>query len=131
MLRAIADRLQTGLLPPHTPTLYAMAKLNEYLVILPDLPGVLQKRLGLRAKHFARIEADTQAGIITFGGGLLKEHGKEGEPPQVKGSTMTILAESEAAVWERVRSDEFAINGVWDVDRVEIYPFRTAIRLPL
>ena len=108
-----------------------MTNLKEYFVILPDCPDVMHKRLELRERHFAKIKADVDAGIITFGGGLLEEHGDGEEPPKVKGSIMTIMAESAEAVWERIRNDEFAIAGVWNLERVEIHPFKCAIRLPM
>lgn len=101
---------------------------NEYLVILPDHANCLQKRLAVRPKHLEKLTPHVQAGDVVFGGAILSRHPKDGEQPDMTGSTMLIKAESEEAVREWLANDEYTKGGVWNLDQVKIYPFRCAVR---
>ena len=101
---------------------------KEYLVILPDHPKSLQKRLAVRAKHLENLTPHVQSGDVTFGGATLSDHPNEGEQVDMTGSAMLIKAESEDAVRAWVMNDEYTKGGVWNVDKIQIIPFRCAIR---
>jgi len=52
----------------------------------------------------------------------------EGEAPSMLGSTLIAVAETREEVLEKIRSDVYAKEGVWDVEKLQIWPFRSAIR---
>ena len=43
-------------------------------------------------------------------------------PPQMRGSVMLALAASEEEVWAQIREDVYAREGVWDLERVQVWP---------
>jgi hypothetical protein len=61
---------------------------------------------------------------------MLEEPIQEGDtgPPKMKGSAMLIGARTREEVLERVRKDVYVEGGVWDVEKVQIIPFRSALR---
>lgn len=48
--------------------------------------------------------------LSVLGGAMLKDH--LAQPPAMTGSTLILAAESEEAVWRRVREDVYATNQV-------------------
>jgi hypothetical protein len=47
------------------------------------------------------------------------------------GSALVIVASSKEEVIERLKSDIYGSSGVWDIDKAQIWPFRSAIRSSL
>jgi len=107
------------------------APLKEFLIILPDHPNALGKRLAVRPAHLKAIGPDVESGLVTFGGATMSKHPGEGEAPDMIGSVMLMQADSEETVRERVKNDAYVQGGVWDYDRVQIIPFQTAVRKAL
>ncbi|KAK6347656.1 hypothetical protein TWF718_005495 [Orbilia javanica] len=107
------------------------ASQNEWLVILPDKPGAVERRLAVRGEHLKVANERAANGIINFGGVMLHEHIKEGETPKFKGSIMLMSVETKEEVLEIIKSDKYVENDVWDLDKVEIIPFKTALRKAL
>jgi hypothetical protein len=66
-------------------------------------------------------------------GAMLEEPVKEGDssPPRMKGSAMLIGAKTREEVLERVKRDVYVEGGVWDVEKVQVIPFKSAIRKAL
>jgi hypothetical protein len=66
-------------------------------------------------------------------GAMLEEPVKEGDagPPKMKGSAMLIGAKTKEEVIERLKKDVYVAQGVWDVEKVEIIPFKSALRKAL
>jgi hypothetical protein len=85
----------------------------------------------LRSDHLSNIVPAYNDGLVPLGGAYLKEHPKEGETPKMLGSAMIFVAESEEHVKEKLRTDVYATGGVWDVEKAQIWPFRTALRTAL
>ena len=52
----------------------------------------------------------------------------EGETPPMIGSALLIVASSKEEVIEKLKSDIYGTSGVWDVDKAQIWPFRSAVR---
>ncbi|EPS35686.1 hypothetical protein H072_10839 [Dactylellina haptotyla CBS 200.50] len=106
---------------------------NEWLVILPDKTDAdaVKRRLEVRGKHLEAAMERASQGIINFGGIMLHEHIKEGETPKFKGSIMLFKLETKEEVLEIIKSDKYIENNVWDLEKMEIYPFRTALRKAL
>ncbi|KAF3167821.1 hypothetical protein TWF106_005320 [Orbilia oligospora] len=104
---------------------------NEWLVILPDKPGAVERRLAVRGEHLKVANERAANGLINFGGVMLHEHIKEGETPTFKGSIMLFSVETKEEIWEMIKSDKYVENDVWDLEKVEIIPFKTALRRAL
>jgi hypothetical protein len=49
----------------------------------------------------------------------------------MKGSAMLIGAKTREEVVERLKKDVYVEHGVWDLSKVEIIPFRSALRKAL
>jgi uncharacterized protein len=130
------------------------APLQEWLVIIPDFAGALEKRMAARPKHLEGLKSDRDDMWLWGGafwpcglevvvcvmeqtdadlGAMLEEPVKEGDagPPKMKGSAMLIGAKTKEEVIERVKKDIYVAQGVWDVEKVEIIPFRSALRKAL
>lgn len=117
------------------------AQKHEYIVILPDRPDVLPKRMAVRphvspitsfrpatnappSSHLQAITPGVDSGFWTLGGAYLSEPIREGEEghPKIKGSVMMALAGSEEEVWARLKEDVYFREGVWDWDQVKVWP---------
>jgi hypothetical protein len=62
---------------------------------------------------------------------MLEEPIKEGETPKMKGSAMLIGANTKEEVVERLKKDVYVSGKVWDWEKVQIIPFKSALRKPL
>jgi hypothetical protein len=62
---------------------------------------------------------------------MLEEPIKEGETPKMKGSAMLIGAKTKEEVIERLKKDVYVKDGVWDFSKVQIIPFKSALRKAL
>lgn len=131
------------------------APLQEWLVIALDFEGALEKRLAVRQEHLGGLKADPESfwlwggtrpfrlfglcfGVNTLAtnadsrvGAMLEEPPKEGEAPKMKGSAMLIGANTKEEVIERLKKDVYVKGGVWDWDKVQIIPFKSALRKAL
>ncbi|KAF2018129.1 hypothetical protein BU24DRAFT_421129 [Aaosphaeria arxii CBS 175.79] len=108
----------------------ASSTLQEWLVIAPDFEGALEKRLKVRNEHLGGLKADPDS-FWLWGGAMLEEPIKEGETPKMKGSAMLIGASSREEVIERLKKDPYVAGGVWDLEKVQIIPFKSALRKAL
>ncbi|KAI9048680.1 hypothetical protein LZ554_007511 [Drepanopeziza brunnea f. sp. 'monogermtubi'] len=102
----------------------------EWLVIMPDQPGKLAKRMEIRPAHLEGLKPALEKGFWKMGGALLEEVPKEGEGLKIHGSCMVALASSKEEVLEQLKTDTYAKNEVWDFSKVQIYPFKCAFRTP-
>lgn len=64
---------------------------------------------------------------------MLEEPVAEGstETPKMKGSACLVWARTREEVSERLKQDVYVGAGVWDVEKVQIIPFRSAFRKAL
>ena len=64
---------------------------------------------------------------------MLEEPVKPGDtnPPKMKGSACLIGAASREEVVERLKKDVYVTEGVWNMDEVQIIPFKSALRKAL
>lgn len=58
----------------------------------------------------------------------MSKHPETGESPDMTGSVMLIMAESEEEVRRFAAEDVYTRSGVWDMDAIKIWPFKTAVR---
>ncbi|EGY13550.1 Protein YciI like protein [Verticillium longisporum] len=105
----------------------------EWLVVVPDKPDTLAKRLEVRPTHFKNLQDKLDAGIFKMGGALLDEVPADDEPSSLKfnGSTLVCLAESREEVMGWLEKDVYAEAGVWDLEKVQLWPFKCAFRRPV
>ena len=70
----------------------------------------------------------TGIALTIFQGAMLEEHPKDGEPPKMKGSAMLIGANTREEVVERLKKDPYVKGQVWNWEKVQIIPFKSALR---
>ncbi|KAF6229536.1 hypothetical protein HO173_011391 [Letharia columbiana] len=104
---------------------------HEWIVILPDHEGVLQKRMQVRPDHLNALYPSIKSGFWKLGGAILEEVIKEAEGPRIKGSIMLAFAESKEDVIKALQEDVYFKQGVWDWNKVQIHPFKSTFRQPL
>ncbi|ANB14989.1 hypothetical protein AWJ20_2608 [Sugiyamaella lignohabitans] len=107
----------------------AFKMVKEYLVIVPDKAGALQKRLEVRPKHLENAAVAHGKGIVTVGGGYADEFPAEGATPEFKGSALSVVADSKQEVIDFLKKDIYYTSGVWDVDNAQIYAVSTLLSL--
>ncbi|KAA6414427.1 MAG: hypothetical protein FRX48_01176 [Lasallia pustulata] len=100
---------------------------HEWIVILPDHEGALERRMQVRQDHLKNLNRQVEKGFWTFGGALLDEAPKEGGGLKINGSVMLAVAESKEEVLEVLKKDIYCTSGVWDWGKVQIHAFKTAI----
>ncbi|KAK5992205.1 hypothetical protein PT974_05606 [Cladobotryum mycophilum] len=106
------------------------AQKHEFLVVVPDKPGVKDLRLEVRPKHFEGLKPGLESGNWKMGGGLLKDLPSGDDPSgwDFYGSTFVVLAESKEEIIEIMKKDIYSTSGVWDVEKAQILPFKKAFR---
>ncbi|KAK3680620.1 hypothetical protein B0T22DRAFT_445638 [Podospora appendiculata] len=111
----------------------APARKYEWLVVVPDFPGALAKRIEARPVHFAGLKPAMESGLYKMGGAVLDEVPADDEPTSLKmsGSTIIIVAESKEEILKVLRDDVYAKSGVWDVDNAQMWPLKCAFRIPV
>ncbi|KAJ5556506.1 hypothetical protein N7494_000421 [Penicillium frequentans] len=115
----------------HLRTMSSAPAKHEFLCILPDFPGAQEKRLAVRPDHLAGVKPLVEAGSVVSGGAMLASHPAEGEVPSFKGSMLLAVAENEAAVRAILENDIYARSGVWDMEKAQVIPFKSAVRTQL
>ncbi|KAI9729904.1 MAG: hypothetical protein M1818_008344 [Claussenomyces sp. TS43310] len=98
---------------------------TDWLVIMPDREGVLDKRMSVRSDHFSNLIPRAEAGFWKLGGAMLTEPAKDGEPLKITGSALLAHASSREEVIEELKKDVYA-KEVWDWDKIHVIPFKTA-----
>lgn len=104
----------------------------EWLVVVPDFPGAQAKRVEVRGAHLAALKPAVEAGLFKMGGAVLQEVPPDNELSSLKfaGSTLIMVAESRQEVIDQLNKDVYASSGVWDVEKVQIWPMLAAFRNP-
>ncbi|KAH8698161.1 hypothetical protein GQ44DRAFT_633132 [Phaeosphaeriaceae sp. PMI808] len=99
---------------------------HEWMVILPDRVGALEMRRKLRPEHLANLSAYPKD-FWLWGGPFLRKpsHDTLNEP---LGSMLLASAESADKVLEELKKDIYTREGIWDWEKVQIYPFRSTLR---
>ncbi|KAK4113480.1 hypothetical protein N656DRAFT_797349 [Canariomyces notabilis] len=108
-------------------------KKYEWLVVVPDFPGVHQKRMDVRPQHFAGLQPSIDSGLFQMGGAVLNEVPEGTDPSKYSfaGSTIVVQAASREEVKEILRRDIYAQSGVWDVENTQMWPLLCAFRYPV
>ena len=92
----------------------------QFLVLADDFndPDALQRRLGVRKQHLARMKEEKGKGHFISGGAKLNDAG------QMYGSMLVIELPDINAANEWIRQDPYITGRVWD--KVQVVPFRIA-----
>ncbi|KAK2038464.1 hypothetical protein LZ31DRAFT_478801 [Colletotrichum somersetense] len=101
---------------------------KEFLCILPDKPDALARRLEVRPAHLAGAQAQAGNRKVALGGAMLGEHPAEGQTPSFKGSVIIYTVKDAEEAWELIRNDAYAKNDVWDLEKAQVIPFKSAVR---
>ncbi|KAK3942237.1 hypothetical protein QBC46DRAFT_380368 [Diplogelasinospora grovesii] len=111
-------------------TMASTGRKFEWLVVIPDLPGTLQKRIEVRPEHFAGLKPAIESGLFKMGGAILDEVPADDEPFSLKfcGSTIVIMAENKEEIKAALNKDVYAKKGVWDVENAQMWPLKCAFR---
>ncbi|KAI0509434.1 hypothetical protein F5B22DRAFT_649063 [Xylaria bambusicola] len=104
----------------------------EWLVVVPDKAGVHEKRLSVRAQHLAGTKPLEESGFIKTGGAIFNEKPESQDATKFSfyGSTLVCVASSKEEILERLNKDIYATSGVWDMDKIQIWPAKFAFRNP-
>ncbi|ROV90596.1 hypothetical protein VSDG_07416 [Cytospora chrysosperma] len=104
----------------------------EWLVVVPDKPGTMEKRLEVRPQHFEGVTKMKETGAFKMGGAVLEEMPADDEVSSMKfaGSTLMVVAESRQAVIDMIKDDVYVRSGVWDLEKAMIWPAKIAFRVP-
>ncbi|POS76024.1 hypothetical protein DHEL01_v205575 [Diaporthe helianthi] len=104
----------------------------EWLVVIPDKPGALAKRLEVRPQHFEGLTKLKESGKFKMGGAVLEEMPPDDEISSMKfsGSTLMVVAESKQEVIDLIKDDVYVKSGVWDFEKAQIWPAKIAFRYP-
>ncbi|KAK8099179.1 uncharacterized protein PG998_012420 [Apiospora kogelbergensis] len=104
----------------------------EFLVVIPDKPGMQAKRLEVRPKHFEGITSHIENGTMKMGGAALGSVPQGDDPTKwdFAGSTVVMVAESVEEVRAHLEKDIYTTSGVWDMEKVQIWPVKLAFRYP-
>ncbi|KAJ9156644.1 hypothetical protein NKR23_g936 [Pleurostoma richardsiae] len=104
----------------------------EWLVVVPDKPGTREARLKVRPDHFANMTKYVESGAWKMGGAVLEDMPEDDSVDSMKfaGSTLVVVAKSREEVLEMLNGDVYVKNGVWDMDKVMIWPAKIAFRNP-
>ncbi|KAF2279662.1 uncharacterized protein EI97DRAFT_183258 [Westerdykella ornata] len=113
-----------------TSTTTPQQQLQEWLVIAPDHEGAIEKRLAVRERHLSGLKEDPET-FWLWGGAMLASPLVPGETPKMTGSAMLIGAKTKEEVIERIKRDIYVTNEVWDWSKIQIIPFKSALRKAL
>ena len=97
----------------------------DYLVHLPSKATTRPDlRMTHLSAHLAYNNSLVDAGKLLLSGPTLASH----EVPEITGSSMMFKAASKDEVWELVKANPYAQEGVWDLDAAEVWAFRCIVR---
>ncbi|KAF8589627.1 hypothetical protein K439DRAFT_1332364 [Ramaria rubella] len=104
--------------------------LRSFFVYAPDYTdeGALERRRNVRTQHLAAAKGLHDTGVINIGGAFLSPDGFDVADPTSKmaGSMLVVNAVNVAEVRKLIEADIYWTSGVWDKERLSIYPFLTA-----
>ncbi|KAL4948252.1 hypothetical protein BDW69DRAFT_189444 [Aspergillus filifer] len=102
---------------------------KELLVVIPDRPNVLDRRLAIRPRHSPNFVRLHNEGYVSWAGPLFEKHVSDaGIRRPFKGSAMVVNEEDQECLKRMLASDVYIKEGVWDIDNALIVPFRTTMR---
>ena len=101
---------------------------KEWLVVVPDQSGALQKRQATKAAHIEGAMSLVNGGQLPYFGVTLAKHqssNADGEYDDINGSVMVIRASNKESIQGFLERDAYSKAGVWDVNGAQIFPFKS------
>ncbi|PGH27757.1 hypothetical protein AJ80_00545 [Polytolypa hystricis UAMH7299] len=92
----------------------------DWLILLPDQEGAMEKRLSVRPRHFDGMQPRVDSGAWKMGGATLDEPPAEGSPLKFNGSFIVAHAATKEEALEEIKKDVYATSGVWDLDNGDL-----------
>ncbi|GJC98696.1 hypothetical protein ColKHC_07522 [Colletotrichum higginsianum] len=79
--------------------------------------------------HLKGVQPFRDSGVWKMGGPILHELPANEEPSSLKvlGSTIVCVAESKEEIMEMLKRDVYVDRGVWDLERVQMWPGTIAL----
>ncbi|KZT65387.1 hypothetical protein DAEQUDRAFT_676885 [Daedalea quercina L-15889] len=108
------------------------SKLHKFAVWAPDMtdPEAFSRRMSVRESHLANAKKIHANGtlIAKIGGGLLAQESiaSPNAPLTLVGSMMVIEADSIESARKVIESDIYYQSGVWDKEKLQIFPWLQA-----
>jgi hypothetical protein len=82
-------------------------------------------------KHLEGVHKMHRNGFWAMSGAYMSSLPKDGESLPIIGSAMVAVATTKEEVIEVLRNDVYFKGGAWDMNRVQIWPFRSTVRSKL
>jgi uncharacterized protein YciI len=106
----------------------------HFLVVIPDRPNVLNRRMQVRPRHLERAETAHQQGLLIAGGALmspamslmLKNNHNPSDQAQMQGSMFILDLPSEEECREWIEQDPYTQGQVWDTTKAHLYRIKLA-----
>ncbi|KAI5963583.1 uncharacterized protein KGF55_002463 [Candida pseudojiufengensis] len=96
---------------------------QEYLVTVFDVPNA--DRSKVRPQHVKDIPANVP-NPIRSAGAIYTDESKS----KFAGSSFHLVANSKDEIYDFLKKDIYAREGIWDLNNVQIFPIGVAVRLP-
>ncbi|KAG5661970.1 hypothetical protein KAF25_004209 [Fusarium avenaceum] len=98
----------------------------EHLVILPDKPKVLKRRVEIRPRHAPNFVRLHNEGYVSWAGPMFDAHVDEDITKRpFKGSVMVVNEQNWDGFMDKVGSDIYVQEGIWDLEKTRFIKFRT------
>ncbi|KAE8401806.1 hypothetical protein BDV37DRAFT_285356 [Aspergillus pseudonomiae] len=108
-----------------------IAPMKEFLCIILDKPNVLGLRKKVKCAHYEGVKLLVAAGRLVNGGAILESHSTENSDIQIRGSMVVYTGESAEEVRAVIEKDVYVTSGVWDLEKMQIWPYDPAVREPV
>lgn len=106
-----------------SPGVNAPVPQTEFLIVIPDFPDTAAARTKAKPGHIRDATPLIDSGIITYFGVTLSDADAVNGP--INGSAIVMKANNEAEVRAYLKDDEYTKLGVWDVEKAQIWRFRS------
>ncbi|KAK1925927.1 hypothetical protein DB88DRAFT_219488 [Papiliotrema laurentii] len=101
----------------------SLRRLPLFFAYCPDKAGMLSKRMEVRPTHLARWSEEKDKGYGEFGSGYKPLNPSSSGGLEIDGSLMIFRAETVEKAWEKIKTDVYWTEGIWDQDKVVVREF--------
>ncbi|CCM01146.1 uncharacterized protein FIBRA_03194 [Fibroporia radiculosa] len=94
-----------------------------FILYAPDMtnPEAFKSRMDVRAQHLQGAREHHHEGILKIGGAILSPDAEK----KMIGSIIIFEADSIETVRKTVEEDVYYKEGVWDKEKLQIYPYQS------
>ena len=100
---------------------------QEFLIVIPDFPLTTEQRRKAQPKHIEAAMPLIKSGDLSYFGVTMRSGNvvDQDYSPRTNGSAIVLKAENEQAVKDYLLRDSYTIAGVWDVEKAQIWAFKS------